>query len=74
MDTRAITFQLWDEIKEHARTCAAGNSPLPSDLECDGWLRDLLKNHACELPEPVFDFYAGELCALMAGYRGDDGA
>lgn len=66
---RSITFNIWDEIKQYAETYAKSGRPLPLDDECDKWLCALLQRNDATIPDDAFDFYSGELCALIEQRR-----
>ena len=67
----ADTFSLWDEMKTYARQYAASDRPLPVDAECELWLEQIVARslHGMTLQREVFDFYAGELCAMIRDFR-----
>jgi hypothetical protein len=64
-----FTFQLWDEMREHAQRTAQSAIPLPTVAECAAWLQTAMIRHFVELPKTVLDFYSAELCSMIQELR-----
>ena len=66
------TFALWDEMKAYAKTYAASDRPRPFDAECERLLQEMIGRNLPEthLRVKAFEFYAIEMCRMIADLRG----
>lgn len=62
---------LWTEIKAYAKRYAESDRRLPLDAECELWLEAIISSRvdSAQTRREAFDFYAGELCAMIREFR-----
>jgi hypothetical protein len=63
---REFCFRLWDEMKRFALRYEKRRQALPTDHDCERWLRSTLKERNADLPTRAFQFYLAELKAMIA--------
>lgn len=66
---QSTTFVVWDELKRYAFEYAESDRPLPIDKDCEDSLQAILDRHDVRVTAEAFDFYTGELCAMIEDHR-----